>query len=187
MPVRHAPIELQGNRLEELQVLIESRQLPPVDRWDPPYCGHSGIRIERNGSWLHEGQPIRRPELVRLFASILRREPDGRHMLVTPVEKLQIDVVATAFRAIEVKHEDEGRSRRIAFKLDSGDCVSLGPDHPLQLTETSQGPSPRLAIRFGLEAELTRPVFYELAELAIGESSTGVWSEGVFFPLDGPA
>jgi hypothetical protein len=108
-------------------------------------------------------------------------------MLVTPVEKLQIDVDWTAFRAIEMKTEGEGRSRRVAFMLDSGEAAILGPDHPLRVEDTPQGPSPRLAIRFGLEAELTRPVFYELAELALAESSNGVWSEGLLFPLDGSA
>jgi uncharacterized protein len=187
MPERQAPIDLQGISLEELQALIDAKSRPPVHLWDPPFCGHSAIRIARDGSWFHEGMPIRRPELVRLFSSILRREADGTHMLVTPVEKLAVDVDSTTFRAVEVKHEGQGRSRRVAFKLDSGDGVILGPDHPLSVTETAQGPSPRVAVRFGLEAELARPVYYELAELALAENSNGVWSEGVFFPLEGSA
>lgn len=186
MPERQAPIELQGITLQELQALIDSRGLPPVERWDPPLCGHSGIRVARDGTWFHEGTPIRRPELVRLFSSILRREADGIHMLVTPVEKLAVDVDSTAFRAVEVKHEGQGRSRRTAFKLNSGDGLILGPDHPLTVTETSRGPSPRVTVRFGLEAELARSVYYELAELALAENSNGVWSEGVFFPLEAP-
>lgn len=184
MPERQAPIELQGLDLQELQAHIDGRRLPPVDQWNPPHCGHSAIRITRGGSWLHEGVPIHRPELIRLFSTILRREADGAHVLVTPVEKLSVDVDSTAFRAVELTHEGQGRSRRIAFKLDSGDAVILGPDHPLKVTETAGGPSPRLAVRFGLEAELTRAVFYELAELALAEGSNGVWSEGVFFPLE---
>lgn len=186
MPERHAPVELQGISLDALQALLDSRQVPPVDQWDPPFCGHSAMRIARDGSWLHHGQRIRRAELVRLFSSILRREADGRHMLVTPVEKLQIDVDSTAFRAVAMKAEGDGRSRRIAFELDSGDAVILGPDHPLSVKRTPHGPYPRLAIRFGLEAELTRPVFYELAELALAESSSGIWSNGLFFLLDDP-
>lgn len=184
MPERQAPIELQGITLQELQALIDSRRLPPVDRWDPPFCGHSGMRIAADGTWFHEGTPIRRAELVRLFSSILRRETDGTHMLVTPVEKLAVDVDSSAFRAVEMKHEGQGRSRRIAFKLDSGDGLILGPNHPLVVTEGSRGPSPRIAVRLGLEAELTRSVYYELAELALVQDSNGVWSEGVFFPLE---
>lgn len=188
MPESRPPIELQGLNLAELQRLIDERRLPPVDQWNPDHCGHSGIRIARDGTWFHEDTPIRRPAMVRLFSTVLRREPDGRHVLVTPAEKLDIDVESTAFRAVEINHEGEGQNQRIAFRLDSGDAVILGPDHPLAIVETTAGPSPRLAVRHGLEAELTRPVYYELAELALagGESPPGVWSDGAFFPLERP-
>ena len=102
--------------------------------------------------------------MVRLFATVLRREPDGRHVLVTPVEKLNIEVESTPFRAVEMQSEGEGRDRRIAFGLDSGDAVILGPEHPLRID-----PTPRILVRHGLEAELSRPVYYELAELALAE------------------
>ena len=187
MPESHAPIELQGISLAELQRLIDRRRLPPVDQWNPQRCGHSGMRIARDGTWYHEGTPIRRPAMVRLFSTVLRREPDGRHVLVTPAEKLDIDVESTAFRAIDVRVEGKGRDQRIAFGLDSGDAVILGPAHPLRIVQTSDGPSPRVLVRHGLEAELTRPVYYELADLALagGCDPPGVWSEGAFFPLDG--
>lgn len=180
------PIELHGISLSELEKLIDERRLPPVERWNPERCGHSGMRIARDGTWFHEGQPIRRPAMVRLFSTVLRREADGRHVLVTPVEKLDIDVESTAFRAIAMSREGEGRDQRLAFALDSGDAVILGPDHPLTIINTPQGPSPRLLVRHGLEAELTRPVYYELADLAIasGEPPAGVWSDGQFFPLE---
>lgn len=186
MPETRPPIELQGVSLAELQKLIDERRLPPVDQWNPQACGHSGMRIARDGTWYHEGTPIRRPAMVRLFSTVLRREPDGRHVLVTPVEKLQIDVESAPFRAVEMRSEGEGRDRRLAFRLDSGDAVILGRDHPLRLVATEHGPSPRLLVRHGLEAELTRPVYYELAELALSEGSDppGVWSAGAFFPLD---
>ena len=186
MPETRPPIELQGLSLAELQQLIDERRLPPVDRWNPERCGHSGTRIARDGTWFHEGAPIRRPAMVRLFSTILRREPDGRHLLVTPVEKLEIEVEGTAFRAVELQSEGEGRDRRIAFRLNSGDAVILGPEHPLTVVETDQGPSPRLLVRHGLEAELTRSVYYELADLALagGDESPGVWSDGAFFPLE---
>jgi hypothetical protein len=92
MPETRPPIALRGLSLAELQKAIDERRLPPVDRWNPDHCGHSGMRIARDGTWFHEGTPIRRPAMVRLFSTVLRREPDGRHVLVTPVEKLDIDV-----------------------------------------------------------------------------------------------
>ena len=188
MPESHASIELRGLSLAELERLSGERRLPPVDRWDPPYCGHSGMRIARDGTWYHHGSPIRRPAMVRLFSTVLRREPDGRHMLVTPVEKLEIDVDSTAFRAVEMTSEGEGVARRLGLRLDSGDVVIIGPDHPLTMVEAAGGPSPRVLVRHGLEAELTRPVYYELAEMALagGEQPPGIWSDGVFFVLDAP-
>jgi hypothetical protein len=185
MPESRAPIELQGISLAELQRLIEERRLPPVEQWHPERCGHSGMRIARDGIWYHQGSPIARPAMVRLFSTVLRREADGRHVLVTPVEKLDIDVDATAFRAVEMKREGEGRHQRLAFALDTGDAVILGRDHPLSIIATDQGPSPRILVRHGLEAELTRSLYYELAEMALagGEDPPGVWSDGVFFPL----
>ena len=182
MPESRPPIDLQGISLSELQALIDQRRLPPVERWNPERCGHSGMRIARDGTWYHDGAAIRRPAMVRLFSTVLRREPDGRHVLVTPVEKLEIEVEGTAFRAVEMSSEGEGRERTIAFRLDSGDAVILGPDHPLSLA-----PSPRILVRHGLEAELSRPVYYELAEIALADDREprGVWSQGAFFALDG--
>ena len=186
MPERRPPIELQGLSLAELQKLAEERELPTVDRWNPDRCGHSGMRIARDGTWYHEGAPIHRSAMVRLFSTVLRRESDGRHVLVTPVEKLDIDVDSTAFRAVEMSSEGEGVSRRVAFRLDSGDVVILDKDHPLRITMEERGPSPRILVRHGLEAELVRPVYYELAEsaLAEGHDPVGIWSNGTFFPLE---
>lgn len=185
MPESRPPIELKGLSLADLEQLIADRSLPPVDKWDPPYCGHSGMRIARDGSWIHEGRPIKRPAMVRLFSTVLRREADGRHMLVTPVEKLGIDVETTAFRAIAMENEGAGPDRRIALSLDSGDALIVGPDHPIFVIEGEGGPSPRVMVRHGLEAELSRPIFYELAEIALNEGADppGVWSSGQFFPL----
>jgi hypothetical protein len=103
---------------------------------------------------------------------------------VTPVEKLDIEVETTAFRAIEMTAEGAGRSRTVAFRLDSGDAVILGSEHPLTLA-----PSPRILVRHGLEAELSRPVYYELAEIALSEGSTpaGVWSGDTFFAMEAEA
>jgi uncharacterized protein len=185
MPETRPPIELQGLSLSELQAMIDERRLPPVDKWQPERCGDSEMRIGRDGIWYHQGAPITRPAMVRLFSTVLRREPDGSHVLVTPVEKLDIEVESTAFRAIEMQTEGKDRSRKIALKLDSGDAVIVGPEHPLTLTEGDNGPSPRVIVRHGLEAELSRPIYYELADIAMAEGTNppGVWSNGAFFPL----
>ena len=185
MPETRPPIDLKGLTFAELESMIAERRLPPVDRWNPDHCGSSDMRIARDGTWYHLGEPIRRPEMVRLFSTILRREPDGSYVLVTPVEKLTVEVESTPFRAVEMASQGEGRSRRIALKLDSGEALVVGPDHPLRLVEGASGLSPRVLVRHGLEAELSRPLYYELAELALAEGCDppGVWSDGQFFPL----
>jgi hypothetical protein len=186
MPESRPPINLKGVSLAQLQALIDERKLPPVDKWNPASCGDSGMRIARDGTWYHHGQPIRRPSMVRLFSTILRREKDGSHVLVTPVEKLAIEVDSTAFRAIEMRSEGTGKSRRIWFALDSRDAVLAGSEHPLVIVGDERGPSPRIMVRHGLEAELSRPVYYELAQIAIDEGAEppGVWSNGSFFGLE---
>ena len=186
MPESRPPIDLADQSLDQLASTIADRAHPPVDRWNPSHCGISEMRIARDGTWYHQGQPIGRAAMVRLFASVLRREPDGSHVLVTPVEKLTIEVEATAFRALTMTMEGGGEARRIGFALDSGDAVIAGPNHPLTVVATPDGPSPRLAVRHGLEAELSRSLYYELADIALaeGHEPPGVWSNGVFFPLD---
>ena len=181
MPERRPPIDLKGLGLADLQRQIDARRLPPVDKWHPTHCGDSEMRIARDGTWYHQGRPIRRPAMVRLFSTILRREPDGSHVLVTPVEKLGIAVEGTAFRAIEMESEGERERRKSALKLDSGDAVIIGAAHPLSIE-----PTPRVLVRHGLEAELSRPIYYELAEIALTEAARplGIWSDGAFFPLD---
>jgi hypothetical protein len=187
MPEKHLPLEAFGQSLAELTTAIAARGgPPPVDRWNPEHCGDSGMRIARDGTWFHEGRPIDRPAMVRLFATVLRREPDGSHVLVTPVEKLAIEVETTAFRATQMTMAGEGETRRIGVTLDSGDGLVIGPSHPLTIADTDLGPSPRIAVRFGLEAELVRPLYYELAEIALaeGHDPPGVWSDGMFFRLE---
>ena len=185
MPETHPPIDLAGLSLDQVAARIAERSHPPVERWHPSHCGDSDMRIARDGTWYHHGQPIGRGAMVRLFASVLRREPDGSHVLVTPAEKLGIEVEATAFHALAMTTEGSGEARRIAFALDSGDAVIAGPAFPLTVVDTPEGPSPRIAVRLGLEAELARPLYYELAEIALeeGHDPPGIWSDGAFFPL----
>lgn len=183
MTENRPPLELQGLGLPELQKLIDERRLPPVDKWNPEHCGDSEMRIARDGTWYHQGTAITRPAMVRLFSTVLRREPDGSHVLVTPVEKLSIEVEGTAFRAVEMQTGGAGEDRQIALKLDSSDAVIIGPDHPLTLS-----PTPRVGVRHGLEAELSRSIYYELAEIALaeGHQPPGIWSTGAFFSLAEP-
>lgn len=178
-------MEANGQSLADLAAAIERRSAAPVDRWNPPHCGHSGMRICRDGAWFHEGRPINRPAMTRLFSTVLRREADGGHVLVTPAEKLTIDVDMTPFRATQMTMAGEREQRRIGLTLDSGDALIVGPEHPLTIVGMPDGPSPRVAVRHGLEAELSRPLYYELAEIAIaeGHNPPGVWSDSVFYPL----
>jgi hypothetical protein len=176
------PPDLAGLSLAEIARLAAERRLPPVEQWHPSHCGDSRMRIARDGTWYHEGAPIRRPAMVRLFASLLRRESDGRHVLVTPVEKLDIAVEDAPFIAVEMKSEGLGPDRRLAFRLNTDEPIVAGPNHALHLANGQ----PRLIVRGGLEALLARPVYYELMDLALteGQDPLGIWSDGAFFPLE---
>ena len=180
MPERQQPIDFNACSLAEIAEALASRHQPPVERWNPAHCGHSGLRIDREGRWWHEGRRIEREALVRLFASVLRREPDGRHVLVTPAEKVDIDVEFAAFRVTAMIREGDGQGQRIAFQLNDGGAVFLDSVHPLSLRDGL----PLVALDRGLEASFERPVYYELAELALASDPPGVWSAGQFFTLD---
>jgi hypothetical protein len=202
MPMASPLTDLAGLSLAELARLAEEKKLPPVERWNPGHCGDSGMRIARDGTWYHEGSPIGRPAMVRLFSTILRREPDGRFVLVTPAEKLDIAVEDAPFVAVELKSEGEGRGRSLAFRLNTGDVVIAGPGHPLRFNGDSRSfedqyqpgraarksdcPHPYLKVRDGLDALVARPVYYELANLALAEGGDppGLWSGGAFFALE---
>lgn len=175
--------DLSALSLADIARMAEERRLPPVEKWQPGHCGDSEMRIARDGTWFHQGSPIGRPAMVRLFSTILRREPDGGFVLVTPVEKLDIVVEDAPFVAVEVKSEGEGEARNLAFRLNTGDVVIAGPDHRLRF---ERGPHPYLEVRGGLDALVARPVYYELAELALAEAAEppGLWSGGLFFPLE---
>lgn len=166
--------------------MAEEKKLPPVDKWNPTHCGDSAMRIARDGTWFHEGSPIGRPAMVRLFSTILRREPDGRFVLVTPIEKLDIEVEDAPFVAVELKTEGEGKDRSLAFRLNTGDMVVAGAANALRLEEGEDGPHPYLQVRSSLDALVARPVYYELANLALAEGAEplGLWSGGTFFRLD---
>ncbi len=145
------------------------------------------MRIDRAGQWFHEGSPIRRPAMVSLFARLLRREPDGRHVLVTPVEMLDIDVEDAPLLAVELTSEGAGEARQLRFRIGAtGSWIAADAAHPLFLEAGGEGHLPALGLDAGLRARLARPVYYELAELALaeGREPPGLWSGGTFHALE---
>lgn len=166
--------------------------LPPVHLWNPAHCGDIQMQIRADGSWWHEGTRIGRQRLVKLFSRILRKDPDGHIYLVTPYEKVIVHVEDAPFLAVRVDCSGTpGKDQTLVFKTNLDDVVLAGPDNPIRVETDAQSgePSPYILIRGGLEAKLTRPVFYELAGLAVpgrSDHRLGVWSQGVFFDL-GPA
>jgi len=152
--------------------------LPPIERWNPPDCGDIDMVIQADGIWRHDGRPILRPALVRLFSTILRREGE-RYVLVTPVEKVGISVEDVPFIAVELTAADGA----LAFRTNAGDTVTAGADHPLRF-DTRDGFKPYIHVRNGLEARLSRAVAQDLAALAeTRDGALGVVSRGVWFPF----
>jgi hypothetical protein len=150
------------------------------------------MRIARDGTWYYRGSPIERLPLVKLFASVLRREADGSYWLVTPAERGRVVVEDAPFIAVEVDVQGEGRDRQLIFRTNLDEIVAAGLDHPLRIDTASDGaPEPYILVRPGLEARLARPVFYELADLGHeevidGDAQFGLWSGGMFFSLGDP-
>ena len=155
-----------------------------------------GLRIAPDGTWLYHGSPIERRELVKLFASVLRREPDGSYWLVTPGERGRIEVDDVPFVAVELRIEETGLQQKVRLRTNLEEWLTLGARHALQVRRRADeaadaGPVPYVEVRPGLEARLARPVYYELVELGEerqedGRARFGVWSEGCFFALDEP-
>ncbi len=167
----------------------KGRGLPPVEKWNPAFCGDLDMRIARDGTWFYQGTPIGRPALVRLFSTILKVE-DGRFYLVTPVEKVGITVDDAPFVAVDFTVEGTGREQVLSFQTNVGDTAQAGPDHPIRVVRDAQTaePSPYVMIRSGLEALIDRKSFYRLVELGVhhevsGDSWFGLWSGGAFFAM----
>jgi hypothetical protein len=162
---------------------------PPVEKWNPPYCGEIGMRIASDGTWFYQGSPIGRHALVKLFASILRNDPTG-HVLVTPVERIGIEVEDAPFLAVEMVAEGEGDARRLSFRTNVDDVVEIGPDHPFRFERDAQGGvKPYLLVRGDLWALVTRPLMYDLIEMGqerevAGKSVFGVAAGGMFHVID---
>ena len=182
------PARIAG--LEAMLIAAGSDRLPPVDQWDPPYCGDIGMAIKADGTWTYQGSPIGRKPLVRLFSRVLRRDADGRTYLVTPVEKVDVVVADAPFQAVEMEVTGSGMEQTLTFRTNVDDIVVCGPEHPMRFAEEvgSGGLKPYVMVRGRLEALLTRALYYDLVELAVecadsGTAGLGIWSGGMFFPL----
>jgi uncharacterized protein len=164
---------------------------PPAGGGAPPSLG---LRIMQDGTWLYLGSPIRRIELVKLFASVLRREADGSYWLITPGERGRIEVDDVPFVGVELAAQGTGPDQLLCVRTNVDEWLTLGSQHPLRLRRLADqasdaGPVPYVEVRAGLEARLARPVYYELVERGEerrhhGRRRFGVWSDGVFLPLD---
>ena len=159
--------------------------LPPVHLWNPPHCGDIDMRIARDGTWFYMGTPIGRPELVKLFSTILRKDGE-EYVLVTPVEKVGIVVDDAPFVAVDFNKREDA----LEFETNVGDRMTAGPDHPIRVERDAQTgePSPYVLVRDNLEALIDRKSFYRLVEIGEhaqhdGQSWFGVHSDGVFFPI----
>ncbi|MEL7149926.1 MAG: DUF1285 domain-containing protein [Pseudomonadota bacterium] len=178
-------MKISAESLADSARAASSRGLPPVHKWNPPDCGDLDIRIARDGTWFYLGTPIGRPELVKLFSTILRKD-DDRYVLVTPVEKVGITVDDAPFVAVDFEWEDDA----LRFVTNLGDEAIAGPDHPIRVErdpETGE-PSPYILIRDRLEALIDRKSFYRLVDIGEhaeheGERWFGLKSSGVFFPI----
>jgi hypothetical protein len=180
----------QSTGLEALvRAAGEGTGVRPVESWDPPYCGGIGLAIRRDGTWIYQNSPIGRPAIVKLFASILRKDADGKTYLVTPVEKVDVDVEDAPFLAVEMAVSGSGGDQVLTFRTNVDDVVTVGPEHPLRFCrqDPSGGLKPYVRVRGRLEALVTRAVYAELVELAGprvgGVGRIGVWSGGVWWEM----
>jgi hypothetical protein len=161
----------------------------PVEKWNPPYCGDIGMKIRRDGTWAYQGSSIGRIAMVKLFASILRKDDDGKTYLVTPAEKVDVEVEDAPFLAVEMAVSGEGRNRTLTFRTNVDDIVTVDADHPLRFEQTGPdgGLQPYVLVRGRLEALCTRAVYAELVSLTDtkegGGNEVGVWSGGVWWRM----
>lgn len=176
--------------LEAMLKAAAGDKIPPVDNWNPPYCGDIGMAIKSDGTWFYQGSPIGRKPMVRLFSRILRRDSDGKYYLVTPVEKVDVAVADAPFLAVEMEAAGLGTDQRLTFRTNVDDVVIAGPDHPLRfvLEAANGGLKPYVRVRGRLDALVTRAVYYDLVALAVPgdgpDAGPGLWSGGAWFPLD---
>lgn len=173
------PPELAGLSLAQIAERVEARKLPPLDTWSPQDVGDSEMRIAADGRWFHQGGEIRRPAMVRAFASLLMRDADGQHWLVTSTQKLSIEVEDAAFVATDVRQDGDA----LAFRLNTDDFVIAGPEHPIRAAGDPDTPSIYVAVRHGTEARVNRSTWAQLAEITLAGDGASVRSRGATFSL----
>ncbi len=180
------PPELAALSLADLAEQVAARKLPPLDQWSPQEVGDSEMRIAADGRWYHQGGEIRRAAMVRAFSSLLTHDGKGQHWLVTPFQRLSIEVEDAAFIAtdMQVKSYGAGQSA-IAFRLNTDDLVVCGPDHPLRVSGTADVPAFYVAVRHGTEARLNRSTYGQLIEhaLTLGHDPLAVESQNLHIAL----
>jgi hypothetical protein len=181
-----SPLQSLADNINE----AAAQGLPPVHLWNPSHCGDIGLRIAGDGAWYVGDSPILRGRLVKLFASVLRRDDDGCHYLVTPVEKISVNVTDAPFLAVEMAVAGEGREQRIVMRTNLDDWVEVDHDHPLRFVvqPPEDALKPYVLVRGGLEALLSRALVFDLIECAVreevdGQEMLGVWSNTAFFPI----
>lgn len=186
-----------GTRIQDLGRLLSEQAkagLLPVEKWNPPYCGDIGMAIKSDGTWFYQSSPIGRLPLVKLFARVLRRDEDGRHYLVTPVEKVDVSVEDAPFLAVEMEVRGKSVEQDLIIRTNVDDIVACGADHPIwfKREEGSGGLKPYVRVRGRLDALMTRALYHDLVELALATEERpvgispdvlGVWSGGIFFAM----
>ena len=183
----------ESNNIGRLEAVLNDardREPAPVERWDPPYCGDIGLKICADGTWVYRDSPIRREGLIKLFASVLSKDVGGRTYLVTPAEKVDVEVEDAPFLAVEMEVHGSGTGQELIFRTNVDDIVRCGPEHPLRFSvqERSCGLKPYLHVRGRLEALVTRALCYDLVALTVevkrgGQPVLGLWSGGTFITL----
>lgn len=175
-----------GNRLGGLAEMVKHSAAnghPPVDSWNPPYCGDIGLAILADGTWTYRGSPIGRPSLVKLFSSVLRKDADGKTYLVTPEEKVDVAVADAPFLAVEMEVSGTPPHHELIFRTNVDDVVTCGPEHPLRFAvdEHTGAIKPYLRVRGRLDALITRAVAHQLLDMAVTTEPVGVRSGGLLF------
>jgi hypothetical protein len=180
------PPELAGLSLAEIAQAVAERRVPPLDNWAPQRSGDSEMRIARDGRWYHRGGEITRPAMVRAFSTLLTRDDDGRHWLLTPQEKLAIEVEDAAFVAVDLTVREDAGQPTLAFRLNTDEFVVAGPNHPIYASGEADTPALYLGVRHGTEARLNRSTYAQLIDHALALEHSGelaVASRGARFSL----
>lgn len=168
------PPELAELNLAQIAEQVAQRKLPPVEKWSPERVGDSSMRVAADGTWFHEGSPIKREAMVRAFSGLMTRDEKGQHWLVTPFEKLSIEVEDAAFIATDCAEREGG----LAFRLNTDELIIAGHEHPLRADGDAETPALYLHVRRGCEARLNRSTYQQLADIALAQGDDWTVSSG---------